>query len=68
MSTIDYDHNLLVVKVYTSLKKMIRFQKSRLRWDLEKLYAERQRVQNILEEKLGALNVKVGMLKCSGKI
>jgi len=41
---------------------------SRPRWDLEKLYAERQRVQNILEEKLGALNVKVGMLKCSGKI
>jgi hypothetical protein len=62
---IDSDHNLLVAKVHTRLKKIIGFQKSRPRWDLEKLHGERQRVQNILEEKL---NVKVGMLKCSGKI
>jgi hypothetical protein len=34
---------------------MLRFQKSRPRWDLEKLYAERQRVKNILKEKLGAI-------------
>ena len=45
----DSDHNLLVVKVRTRLKKIIRFQKSRPRWDLQKLYAERQRVQNILD-------------------
>jgi len=37
------------------LKKIIRFQNSRPRRDLEKLYPERQRVQNILEEKLGAI-------------
>ena len=52
---IDSDHNLLVAKVRTRLKKIIRFQKSRPRWDLEKLCAEKQRVQNILEEKLGAI-------------
>ena len=34
---IDSDHNLLVAKVRTRLKKIIRFQKSRPRWDLEKL-------------------------------
>ena len=57
---IDCDHNLLVAKVRTSLKKIIRFQKSRPRWDLEKLHAERQRVQNILEEKLGAIECESG--------
>jgi len=31
----DFDHNLLFAKVPTSLKKIIRFQKSRPRWDLE---------------------------------
>ena len=65
---IDSDHNLLVVKVRTRLKKIIRFRKSRPRWDLEKLYAERQIVQNTLEKKLGAIKVKVGMSKSSGKI
>ena len=52
---IDSDHNLLVDKVRTRLKKIIRFQKSRPRWDLEKLYAQRQSVQDTLEEKLGAI-------------
>ena len=42
------------------MKKIIRFQNSRPRWDLEKLYAERQRVQNILEEKLGAIEYESG--------
>jgi len=37
----DPDHNLLVAIVRTRLKKIIRFQKSRPRWDLEKLYAQR---------------------------
>ena len=50
---IESDHNLLVAKVRTRLKKIIRFQKSRPRWDLEKLYAQKQRVQDTLEEKLG---------------
>jgi hypothetical protein len=42
---IDSAHNLLVAKFRTRLKKIIRCQKSRPRWDLEKLYAQRQRVQ-----------------------
>ena len=57
---IDSNHNLLVAKVRTRLKKIIRFQKSRPRWDLEKLYVERQRVQNIPEEKLGAIECESG--------
>ena len=65
---IDSDHSLMVAKVPTRLKKIIRFQKSRPRWDLEKLYVQRQSVQDTLEEKLCAIEVKVGMLKYSGKI
>ena len=65
---IDSDHNLLVAKICTRLKKSIRFQKRRPRWDLEKLYAQRQRMGDNLEEKLGELNVTVGMSKCSGTI
>ena len=57
---IDSDHNLLVTKVRTRLKKIIRFQKSRLRWDLEKLYAQRQSVRETLEEKLGAIECESG--------
>jgi hypothetical protein len=49
------------------LKKIIRVQKRKPRWDLEKLYAQRQKVHDSLEEKLSA-NVKVGMWKCSGTI
>jgi hypothetical protein len=36
---IDSDHNLLVAKICTRLKKITRFQKRRPKWDLEKLYA-----------------------------
>jgi len=42
------------------LKKIIRFQKSRPRWDLEKLHAQRKRVQGTLEEKLGAFECESG--------
>jgi len=42
------------------LKKIIRFQKSRPRWDLEKLHAQRQRVQDTLEEKFGAFESESG--------
>jgi len=52
---IDSDHNLLVAKVRTSLKKIMRFQRSRHRWDLEELYAQSQTVRDTLEEKLGAI-------------
>jgi hypothetical protein len=57
---IDSDHTLLVAKLRTRLKKIIRFQKSRPRCDLEKLYDQRQRVQAILEEKLGAIECESG--------
>jgi len=57
---IDSDHNLLVCKIRTRLKKIIRFQKSRPRWDLKKLHAQRQRVQDTLEEKLGAIECESG--------
>jgi hypothetical protein len=65
---IDSDHNLLVETICTSLKKIIRFHKRKPRWDLEKLHAQQQEVHDSLEEKLGAVNVKVGMWKCSGTI
>ena len=57
---IDSDHNLLVAKFRTRLKKIIRFQKSRIRWDLEKLYAQRQSVQDTLEGKLCAIECESG--------
>ena len=57
---IDCDHNLLVAKICTRLKKIIRFQKRRPQWDLEKLYVQRQRVQDNLEEKLGAIRCDGG--------
>jgi len=57
---IDSDYNLLVAKVRTRLKKIIRFQKSRPGWDLVMLYAQRQRVQDTLEEKLGAIECESG--------
>jgi hypothetical protein len=57
---IDSDHNLLVAKFRTWLKKIIRFQKRRPRWDLEKLYAQRQGVQETLEEKLSAIECESG--------
>jgi hypothetical protein len=57
---IDSDHNSLVAKFRTRLKQIIRFQKKRPRWDFEKLYARRQRVQESLEEKLCATECESG--------
>jgi hypothetical protein len=51
---IDSDHNLLVAKICTRLKRIIRFQKRKPVRNLEKLQAQRQRVQESLEEKLHA--------------
>jgi len=42
------------------LKKIIKFQKSRPRWDLEKLYAQRQRVQDTLEERVFSIECESG--------
>jgi len=41
--------DLLVVKVCTRLKKIINFQKWKPTWDLEKLHAQWQKLQDILE-------------------
>jgi hypothetical protein len=57
---IDCDYKLHVAMICTRLKKIIRFQNRRQRWDLEKLDAQRQRVQYILEEKLGAIGCESG--------
>jgi len=57
---IDSDHNLLVAKFRTRRKKIIKFQKSRPKWDLEKLYAQRQRVQDKPEEKLCSIECESG--------
>jgi len=57
---IDSDHNLLVAKICTRLKKIIRFQKRIHQWDLEKLYTHKQRVQDTLQGKLGATGCDSG--------
>jgi len=56
----DSDHKLLVVKICTRLKKIIRFQKRRQKWDLEILYAQLQRMQHTLEEKVSAIGCDSG--------
>jgi hypothetical protein len=60
---IDSDNNLLVAKICTGLRKIIKFLKGKPRWGLEKLYAERQKVQDTLEEKLGAVECERGNLE-----
>jgi exonuclease III len=45
---IDFAHNSLVAKICTSLKKIIRFHKQKPRWDLEKLYDQRQEIHDSL--------------------
>jgi hypothetical protein len=55
----DSDHNLLDAKTWTRLKKIIKFQKGKPRWDVKKLY-DRQKVQDALEEKLGATERESG--------
>jgi hypothetical protein len=62
---IDFGHNLLVAKIGTKLKKTERFQKRGSRWDLNKLYTYTQlkRVQDTLEEKLGAIGSESGNIE-----
>jgi hypothetical protein len=49
------------------LKRIIRFQKSRPKWDLEKLYDQRKRVQDTLEEKLVVIECESGNAKVQWK-
>ena len=53
-------HIYIVAKICTRLKKIIWFQKRRPQWDLEKLYTQKQRVQDTLERKLGAIECDSG--------
>ncbi|PNF31842.1 hypothetical protein B7P43_G08904 [Cryptotermes secundus] len=68
MADIDSDHKLLVATFRTRLKKIIKFKKRRPRWDLEKLYAQRQSVQETLEEKLSAIESESGNAEVNGTI
>jgi hypothetical protein len=47
-------------EIYTRLKKIVRFQKRRPQWDLEKLYTQKQTVQDTLERELGAIECDSG--------
>jgi hypothetical protein len=60
---IDSDHNLLVAKFCTRLKKIIRFQKKRPQWDLEKVYTQKQRVQYTVEGKFGVIGCDSGKVE-----
>jgi hypothetical protein len=53
---IDSDHNLQVAKICTRLKRIIKFQKRKPVWDLEKLRAQGQKVQESLEQNLRAVD------------
>jgi hypothetical protein len=54
-ANIDCDHNLLVATICTRLTKIIRFEQRKPRRNLETLYAQRQKVHDSLEEKLGEI-------------
>ena len=56
-----------VQTLQTRLQKIIRFQNSRPRWDLEKLYAQRQSVQDTLEVKLSAIECVSGSAEVQWK-
>jgi hypothetical protein len=57
---IESDHNLLVTKICTRLKKIVRFWKGKPESDLEKLIARLQKVWDALEKKNSVeLNMKV---------
>jgi hypothetical protein len=69
---IDSDHNLLVAKICTRLKSIMRLQKRKPVSDLEKLQAQRQKLQEFLKEEFRAgdcVNRNVGgqwnsIMKC----
>jgi hypothetical protein len=65
-ANIDSDHNLLVAKFCTILKKITRFQRRRPQSDLEKLYIQEKTVQDTLEGQLDAIECDSGNVKRSG--
>ena len=64
---IDPDHNLLVAKICIRLKKTLRFHQRRTQLHLQKLYIQRQRVQDTLEEKIGAIGCDRGNVEMQWK-
>jgi hypothetical protein len=65
---IDFDHNLLVAKICTRLKKIVKIQKGNPRLSLETLHVQRQRVQNNQEEKLVAIECESGIVEVQWEI
>jgi hypothetical protein len=65
---INFDHNLLVAKICTRLKKILNIQNGKPRWDLEMLPVQRQSLQNNLEEKLVAIECESGSVEVQWEI
>jgi len=63
----DSENNMLAVKICTKLNKIIQFWKGKPGWDLEKLYAKQQKVQNTLEGKLTAMECESGNVEVQWK-
>jgi hypothetical protein len=59
----DSGHNWLDAKMWASLKKKVKFQKWKPRWDLVELHAQRQQVQDTLEENLGTTECESGNVR-----
>jgi len=53
--------SVLGVKMCIRLKKIMKFQKGKQKWNVEKLYAARQKVEKFVEIHLLESDVKLGM-------
>jgi hypothetical protein len=49
-------------------RKKTKFEKGKPRWDQEKIYAQRQKVQDTIQEKLGEIECKSGKCNFSGTV
>jgi hypothetical protein len=58
----DSDYNLLVAKIYTRLNKIM-FPKAKTKMGFVEVYAQRQKVNGSLEEKLGAIKCESGTVE-----
>jgi hypothetical protein len=64
---IDSQHSLNFANIFTRLRKIVRFLKRKPRWDLQKLYAQQQKVQDVLKEILLAMECESGKVELPGK-
>ena len=62
------DSNWLDAKICIRLKKIMKFEKGKPRWNLENLYAVRQKTENFVEAILVESDVELEMWKCRGTI